>query len=352
MKNYIFRLASFVLILTLGSLAQSQVLPASQTDTPKSLTEGLNDLSSQIAKGLAENQKRRIAVVEFVDLKGNVTDLGRHISEKLITKLFQSGKFTVIERQLLNKIMVEQKLSLTGIIDPASAQKLGKLLGVDAIASGSISDLTKTIEINARLISAETGEVFSAASVEITKDDTVCNLMGGCTAIAAPILRTDTKSTPQNSGTKVTTRFQITYKTVTVSIDSLRVLSDKSVVITLRFLNSGTKELLAALDEYPGNVYVTDDLGNKYAFRSSTSIGRARFISIERGSGGWLTCPTSSEVTASITFTPPLNMEKRGNTFSTFIPLHVGTFYVDGHGYSRVTQDGNFDIYFQEVSPK
>lgn len=198
MKNYILRLASFVLILTLGSLAQSQVLPTLQTDTPKGLTEGLNDLSSQIAKGLAENQKRRIAVVEFVDLKGNVTDLGRHISEKLITKLFQSGKFTVIERQLLNKIMVEQKLSLTGIIDPASAQKLGKLLGVDAIASGSVSDLTKTVELNARLISTETGEVFSAASVEITKDDTVCNLMGGCTAITAPSLQTDKNSALQN----------------------------------------------------------------------------------------------------------------------------------------------------------
>jgi hypothetical protein len=54
------------------------------------------------------------------------------------------------------------------------------LIGVDAIASGSISDLTKTVEINAGLISTETGEVFSAASVEIVKDESVCNLMGGC----------------------------------------------------------------------------------------------------------------------------------------------------------------------------
>ncbi|MDQ3180087.1 MAG: CsgG/HfaB family protein [Acidobacteriota bacterium] len=137
-------------------------------------------MSEQISTDLSENQKRRIAVVEFVDLKGKVTDLGSYLSEKLITKLFQTKKFRVVERQLLNKIITEQKLSLTGIIDPSTAQKLGRLLGVDAICTGSVSDLTKTLEINARLISTETGEVFSAASVEVLKDETVCNLMGGC----------------------------------------------------------------------------------------------------------------------------------------------------------------------------
>lgn len=161
----------------MGLMAQSSTVVR---DTPKNLNDGLTDLSEQISKDLTENQKKRIAVVEFVDLKGNVTDFGRYLSEKLITKLFQTKKFKVVERQLLNKVIDEQKLSLTGIIDATTAQKLGKLLGVDAIAAGSISDLTKSMEINARLISTETGEVFSAASVQILKDETVCNLMGGC----------------------------------------------------------------------------------------------------------------------------------------------------------------------------
>lgn len=162
-----------ILLLPLCLFAQSG-------DGPKSLSGGLDNLAEQISKDLSENQKRKIAVIEFVDIKGNVTDFGRYISEKLITRLFQTKKFTVVERQQLNKIISEQKLSLTGIIEPASAQKLGRLIGVDAIAAGSITDLTKSFDINARLISTETGEVFSAASVEILKDETVCNLMGGC----------------------------------------------------------------------------------------------------------------------------------------------------------------------------
>lgn len=306
------------------------------------MDQRLTELSKQISDGLTENQKQTIAIVEFVDLEGRVTNFGRFVAEELITRLYQTKKFKVIERQLLNKIVAEQKLSLAGMIDQASAQKLGKLLGVDAIASGTVTDLGKSLRVNARLISTNTGEVFAVAAAEIAKDDSVNALMG---AISTPSESADTKATAP------TARFKTTFKTIKVSLDSLRVLSDNSVVVTLRFLNGGTKELLAALDVQLRNVYVTDDAGNRYDFGRSTSMGQAHFVNIRRGSNGWLTCPPGSEVTASITFTPPRNMEKRGNTFSMSIPLHVGTFYVDGFNYTRVTEDGNFDVYFRNVPP-
>ena len=149
------------------------------TRTPQgALEERIAYLSKDISDGLTENQKRTIAVVEFADLRGNVTDFGRFIAEELITRLHQTKKFKVIERQLLNKILSEQKLSLTGMIDQTSAQRLGKLLGVDAIASGTVTDLGKSFRVNARLIDTSTGEIFAVASAEITKDDSVLALMG------------------------------------------------------------------------------------------------------------------------------------------------------------------------------
>ncbi len=142
------------------------------------LDQRIGELVKQISDGLTENQKQTIAVVEFVDLEGRVTNFGRFVAEELITRLYQTKKFKVIERQLLNKIVAEQKLSLTGMIDQTSAQKLGKLLGVDAIASGTVTDLGKTLRINARLISTGTGEVFAVASTDIAKDDSVIALVG------------------------------------------------------------------------------------------------------------------------------------------------------------------------------
>jgi TolB-like protein len=217
-----FILVSFItlLILTVNFSAQPKVVvtdaskkankPATQNTADNGdLDSNLKDLSRQISDGLTENQKKTIAVIEFVDLKGNVTDFGRYLSEELITRLYQTKKFKVIERQMLNKVITEQKLSLTGIIDPTSAQKLGKLLGVDAIASGSVSDLGKTLKVNARLISTETAEVFSVASVTLAKDDSVCTLLGSCknTSTAqtdddwTPIV--ETKPTPKPKPTPV-----------------------------------------------------------------------------------------------------------------------------------------------------
>jgi TolB-like protein len=142
------------------------------------LDQRVSELSQKISNGLTENQKRTIAVVEFADLRGNVTDFGRFIAEELITHLYETKKFKVIERQLLNKVIAEQKLSLTGVIEQSSAQRLGKVLGVDAIASGTVTDLGKTLRVNARLIDTMSGEIFAVASAEILKDDAVIKLVG------------------------------------------------------------------------------------------------------------------------------------------------------------------------------
>jgi TolB-like protein len=156
------------------------ILPAeSATQLQGSLDQRLGELSQQIANKIEAGQKQKIAVLEFTDLQGSVTDFGRYLAEELITRLYQTDKFKVIERQLLNKVIAEQKLSLTGVVDQASAKQLGKLLGVDAIVSGTIASLSQSLKVNARLISTETGEIFSVASTEIFKDESVKGLMSG-----------------------------------------------------------------------------------------------------------------------------------------------------------------------------
>jgi TolB-like protein len=149
---------------------------------PSELELNCQDLCEAITagyKGKDEGAKATIAVVEFSDLSGGVNDFGRLLSEELITKLFSTGKYKVIERLLLNKAIAEHKLQLQGLIDPKSAKELGKILGVDAIVSGTIADLRGSLRVNARLISAETGEVFSVAAATIIKDDDIMGLLSG-----------------------------------------------------------------------------------------------------------------------------------------------------------------------------
>lgn len=152
-------------------------------EDPNSLDAQLHALSNQIVISLSQKQKSKIAIIEFSNLQGEVNRFGKFLAEELITRLYLTQKFEVIERQMLNKVMQEHQLNLSGLIDVNSAQKLGKILGVDAIASGSITDLGPAVKVNARLISTQTGKIFSVASATITKDDVVRKLMGE-TAIA------------------------------------------------------------------------------------------------------------------------------------------------------------------------
>lgn len=119
----------------------------------------------------------------------------------MITRLFITKKVEVVERQLLVKVLEEHKLNMTGVVDPTSAKELGKILGVDAIASGTITDLGTSVKLNARLITTETGKIFAVASVEILKDEKIRKLM-----VKVPDNKredTKTETPPKSSGLKV-----------------------------------------------------------------------------------------------------------------------------------------------------
>ncbi|MEA2096224.1 MAG: FlgO family outer membrane protein [Candidatus Cloacimonadota bacterium] len=171
-----FVLVLIVIILT--ACGPATTTTSVQEPAKITLDNQMSKLTTQIISSFNQSSANKIAVIEFADLEGNVTQLGRFIAEELITRIFTTGKFEVVERNLLQKVLEEQKLGMTGYIDQETAISLGQILGVDAIITGSITNLGNNVKINARLISTETGSVFAVASVNVFKDSTIKLLMG------------------------------------------------------------------------------------------------------------------------------------------------------------------------------
>lgn len=199
------------------------------------LDQRVSELSQQIASKMSAKQKTTVAVVEFTDLQGNVTDFGRFLAEELVTRLGDLEKFKVIERQLLNKIIAEQKLSLTGLVDPASAKQLGKILGVDAIVAGSVTNLAQSVRVNARLISTETGEVFATAAADIFKDESVTGLLSSGSGLppGKPALQ---QTDPTKKGAR-----KVMVKDFIVELESCR-MSAGAVVCYLTLTNDAPSD--------------------------------------------------------------------------------------------------------------
>ena len=175
---------NFRLMTTGLLLVVLTVLFSSSCFAQAEMEENLDQLAAQIVTAMDENvlpgtsgEKIRIVVLDFLDLEGNVTSLGRFVAEELTTRLFQTKRFEVIERQLLNKVLDELKLSASGFVDSGSAQELGSILGASAIVSGTLSALGESVRINARLIATNTGTIFAAASAQIPRDEAIDHLL-------------------------------------------------------------------------------------------------------------------------------------------------------------------------------
>jgi curli biogenesis system outer membrane secretion channel CsgG len=141
-------------------------------------------------------------------LFGQDVDVGKGVSDLLVTYLVKDGSYSVIERKALDKIMAEQNFSNSDRANPTSAAKIGKLLGVDAIVVGSITQFgneTKNtnlggagggligyglggfghkkskaiVALTARIVDIDTGEILAVAEGKGESQRESTSLLGG-----------------------------------------------------------------------------------------------------------------------------------------------------------------------------
>ena len=146
-------------------------------------------VSCVLGPAVAEAQstdKVRIAVMNF---ENNSTwsywgdNLGKAAADELVTQLFRIGSFSIIERAQLDALLAEQDLGASGAVDTSTAARIGQLLGVQLILTGSITQFS--IErtsggfrsfgasvsraesvLDVRLVNTTTGEIMLAESGE------------------------------------------------------------------------------------------------------------------------------------------------------------------------------------------
>ena len=163
--------------------------------------------------------KKRVAVMDFdyatvqsstAAIFGTNVDVGKGIADLLVTRLVSSGNYSVIERKALNKILTEQNFSNSDRADPTSAAKMARILGVDAIIIGSITQFGRddkstgvggggiggitgrygiggvrrkeskaVVGISARMVNTETAEILAVAEGKGESARSGTSLVGG-----------------------------------------------------------------------------------------------------------------------------------------------------------------------------
>jgi curli biogenesis system outer membrane secretion channel CsgG len=159
------------------------------------------------------DNRYRVAVLPFDDGSiqsrwwGSNWDVGKGVADELVTELLNTNKFRLVEREQINKILREQDLGSTGRIDPASAAKIGKILGVHYLIMGRVTEFstdskggtviiphnnfginirsnTARVAIEARLVDAASAEIVSSVTGTGEKKQTNLGLVVNWNVIA------------------------------------------------------------------------------------------------------------------------------------------------------------------------
>ncbi len=106
--------------------------------------------------------KPTLAVLPF-EAPGSDSTLGVTFSEMLATALINRAAYRIVERRQIERVFEEQALGQTGALEAETAVAVGKILGVQTVAVGTLSQLGAGYETDARVLNVESGEALLAS---------------------------------------------------------------------------------------------------------------------------------------------------------------------------------------------
>lgn len=213
----------------------------------------IKNLSSFMAENIAKVGKKTVGVVDFVDLQGNVTKLGRFLAEEFSVALAGADKgFEVIDRTHLRTILKEHKLAETGIIDPSTAKKLGQIAGLQALITGTTTPFGDSVRLSVKILDTATAKIIGASSCDIPKTKAISILIDETI---------DEGTKPPGPGP--TQKYSVKVLDFTFQLKEAKSGGDTATCDIL-ITNNASGDRNLHLDSSNHGTFVVDNFGNKY----------------------------------------------------------------------------------------
>jgi TolB-like protein len=174
-------LASTVLSIILIAFQSSDATAnADESSVPRPIKKIVSRYCNAV-DDIAKHNALRMAVTPFMSTRqvtDDPNDFGIYIAEVITSQLITETKnIHLIERTRLDVITKENALTLSGLISESDARKVGELLPIDYILTGTYTVLGRELMINARLINAITGEISFSKSDQFEIPDDIKKML-------------------------------------------------------------------------------------------------------------------------------------------------------------------------------
>lgn len=273
----------------------------------------LSNLATNLAAQIKDQGKTKVTVLDFTDLQGGSSELGKYIAEQLTVDLVMDRKnFSVLDRANLKSILAEHKLTATGLINPDTAKKLGEFAGVDAIILGTVTPKDQNVALTAKIITTDTAEIVGAAKTSFTNNGTVQQLQSTAATDNSVLSGAGGGADLSDDKPKVVK----TFGNLVVELQSLKIINGGQYLLTMTLTNrSSQHSLWVALGNY-SKVSLTDPNGDQFVASNPTGIsyGSLNFY-YAYGGNGFDSLNSATEIqpndsiTTTVTFVPPYNAQ-------------------------------------------
>ncbi|MCM1981586.1 CsgG/HfaB family protein [Lyngbya confervoides] len=176
------------------SLLATLISSVSALTSPAAIAQSSGSVGIEQIK---PQEKTRIAVLNFdtatVSQSGlryglyDESGASKGISNLLTNELVKEGSYILIERSRVEAVLAEQNFGQSGRVEPSTAAQIGRILGVDAVVIGSITQFhveeqsrggslsglfglggrqqkqVARVQLATRLVSTATGEILASA---------------------------------------------------------------------------------------------------------------------------------------------------------------------------------------------
>ena len=136
---------------------------------------------------------RKIAIMPF---KAQTELIGTSISDLFVTEMLRAGRYELVERGQMAKVLSESELSLAGL-SAARAAEVGNMLGAEGVVIGTVDEYATVAQsghpypvvgITARLIDCASGKVMWSSDLAKRADSKALTLPEQARAVAHEIV--------------------------------------------------------------------------------------------------------------------------------------------------------------------
>lgn len=115
-----------------------------------------------VSTTLASTNVPSVAVLDFTNTVITVRDLGPKVTSLITVNLAADLRLITVERALLKKVLDEQVLGLSGMVNSEGAAKVGQLTGAKVLVTGQIlKGDDDSLIIIANMVGTETGRLYA-----------------------------------------------------------------------------------------------------------------------------------------------------------------------------------------------